>query len=82
MVVKMMRWRPWPPLIPRKYEVKLVVRRMEGWGARGGGRRGAESGGGDQVEGAQDLAEFAETDGEEELHEGGGRGPRRRRSLG
>ncbi|KAL6336158.1 hypothetical protein AAG906_011040 [Vitis piasezkii] len=32
MVVKMMRWRPWPPLIPRKYEVKLVVRRMEGWG--------------------------------------------------
>lgn len=48
----------------------------------GGGRRGAESGGGDQVEGAQDLAEFAETDGEEELHEGGGRGPRRRRSLG
>lgn len=28
----MMRWRPWPPLIPRKYEVKLVVRRMEGWG--------------------------------------------------
>lgn len=54
-----------------------------GMGVRGGGgRRGAESGGGDQVEGAQDLAEFAETDGEEELHEGGGRGPRRRRSLG
>lgn len=28
----MIRWRPWPPLVPRKYEVKLVVRRMEGWG--------------------------------------------------
>ncbi|XP_050228207.1 uncharacterized protein LOC126677568 [Mercurialis annua] len=32
MVVKMMRWRPWPLLGPRKYQVKLVVRRMEGWG--------------------------------------------------
>ncbi|KAJ4843605.1 hypothetical protein Tsubulata_020305 [Turnera subulata] len=31
MVVKMMRWRPWPPLVSKKYEVKLVVRRMEGW---------------------------------------------------
>ncbi|EEF38291.1 uncharacterized protein LOC8259776 [Ricinus communis] len=31
MVVKMMRWRPWPILGPRKYEVRLVVRRMEGW---------------------------------------------------
>ncbi|KAJ8754481.1 hypothetical protein K2173_005642 [Erythroxylum novogranatense] len=31
MVVKMMRWRPWPPLVSRKYEVKLVIRRMEGW---------------------------------------------------
>ncbi|KDP36089.1 hypothetical protein JCGZ_08733 [Jatropha curcas] len=31
MVVKMMRWRPWPLLGPRKYEVRLVVRRMEGW---------------------------------------------------
>ncbi|CBI39128.3 unnamed protein product, partial [Vitis vinifera] len=40
MVVKMMRWRPWPPLIPRKYEVKLVVRRMEGWGCAG--EEGAE----------------------------------------
>ncbi|GLT94824.1 hypothetical protein SLE2022_125440 [Rubroshorea leprosula] len=29
MVVKMMRWRPWPPLVSRKYEVKLVVRRLE-----------------------------------------------------
>lgn len=27
----MMRWRPWPPLVTKKYEVKLVVRRMEGW---------------------------------------------------
>ncbi|XP_061955558.1 uncharacterized protein LOC133677483 [Populus nigra] len=31
MVVKMMRWRPWPPLISKKYEVRLVVRRIEGW---------------------------------------------------
>lgn len=26
-----MRWRPWPLSGPRKYEVRLVVRRMEGW---------------------------------------------------
>ncbi len=26
----MMRWRPWPPLVSKKYEVKLVVRRLEG----------------------------------------------------
>ncbi|MBA0687761.1 hypothetical protein Goari_015269 [Gossypium aridum] len=32
MVVKMMRWRPWPPLSSKKYEVKLIVRRLEGWG--------------------------------------------------
>ncbi|KAF2289596.1 hypothetical protein GH714_037381 [Hevea brasiliensis] len=31
MVVKMMRWRPWPLSGPRKYQVTLVVRRMEGW---------------------------------------------------
>ncbi|CAA3006192.1 Hypothetical predicted protein [Olea europaea subsp. europaea] len=30
MVVKMMRWRPWPPLISRKYEVKLTVQSLEG----------------------------------------------------
>ncbi|XP_062112384.1 uncharacterized protein LOC133823563 isoform X2 [Humulus lupulus] len=30
MVVKMMRWRPWPPLAAKKYEVRLVVRRLEG----------------------------------------------------
>ncbi|KAK4755234.1 hypothetical protein SAY87_008991 [Trapa incisa] len=30
MVVKMMRWRPWPPPAPRKYEVRLVVRKLEG----------------------------------------------------
>ncbi|TKY61902.1 hypothetical protein E2542_SST11755 [Spatholobus suberectus] len=30
MVVKMMRWRPWPPLVSRKYEVRLVVRRLQG----------------------------------------------------
>ncbi|KAK6152222.1 hypothetical protein DH2020_014857 [Rehmannia glutinosa] len=29
MVVKIMRWRPWPPLISRKYEVKLTVKRLE-----------------------------------------------------
>lgn len=27
----MMRWRPWPPLTTKKYEVKLVVGRLEGW---------------------------------------------------
>lgn len=26
----MMKWRPWPPLLSKKYEVKLVVRRLEG----------------------------------------------------
>ncbi|PPE02468.1 hypothetical protein GOBAR_DD00452 [Gossypium barbadense] len=31
MVVKMMRWRPWPPLVSKKYEVKLMVRRLEVW---------------------------------------------------
>ncbi|KAM6547775.1 hypothetical protein CsatB_019451 [Cannabis sativa] len=30
MVVKMMKWRPWPPLPAKKYEVRLVVRRLEG----------------------------------------------------
>ncbi|KAK1296978.1 hypothetical protein QJS10_CPB15g02193 [Acorus calamus] len=30
MVVKMMRWRPWPPLPVRKYEVRLVLVRLEG----------------------------------------------------
>ncbi|KAL3825663.1 hypothetical protein ACJIZ3_021692 [Penstemon smallii] len=30
MVVRMMRWRPWPPLISRKYEVNLKVQRLEG----------------------------------------------------
>ncbi|KAL6585536.1 hypothetical protein OROMI_002180 [Orobanche minor] len=29
MVVKIMRWRPWPPLISKKYEVKLAVKRLE-----------------------------------------------------
>lgn len=27
----MMKWRPWPPLMTKKYEVKLSVRRLEGW---------------------------------------------------
>ncbi|KAI9090754.1 hypothetical protein K1719_028607 [Acacia pycnantha] len=30
MVVKMMKWRPWPPLVSRKYEVTLIVKRLEG----------------------------------------------------
>ncbi|KAI3677052.1 hypothetical protein L1987_86670 [Smallanthus sonchifolius] len=30
MVVKMMKWRPWPPILSRKFEVKLVVKKMEG----------------------------------------------------
>ncbi|KAH6806201.1 structural maintenance of chromosomes flexible hinge domain protein [Perilla frutescens var. frutescens] len=30
MVVKMMRWRPWPPLISRKLEVRLTVQKLEG----------------------------------------------------
>ncbi|PSS01632.1 LisH domain-containing protein [Actinidia chinensis var. chinensis] len=30
MVVKMMRWRPWPPPPSKKLEVSLVVRRLEG----------------------------------------------------
>ncbi|KAL4606694.1 hypothetical protein ACB092_09G122400 [Castanea dentata] len=43
MVVKMMRWRPWPPLVTKKYEVRLVVRRLEGCDLV---RAGAEKGGG------------------------------------
>ncbi|PIA54258.1 hypothetical protein AQUCO_00900657v1 [Aquilegia coerulea] len=31
MVVKMMRWRPWPPIMSKKFEVKLVVKRLEGF---------------------------------------------------
>ncbi|GAB4857165.1 hypothetical protein Ancab_015075 [Ancistrocladus abbreviatus] len=31
MVVKMMRWRPWPPLVAKKFEVRVVVRRLEGF---------------------------------------------------
>ncbi|XP_043711190.1 uncharacterized protein LOC122660081 [Telopea speciosissima] len=30
MVVKMMKWRPWPPVLSKKFEVKLVLRRLEG----------------------------------------------------
>ncbi|XVE96264.1 hypothetical protein REPUB_Repub02eG0205900 [Reevesia pubescens] len=37
MVVKMMRWRPWPPLVSKKYEVKLILRRLEGWDLVGEG---------------------------------------------
>ncbi|CAO2820217.1 unnamed protein product [Amaranthus hypochondriacus] len=32
MVVKMMKWRPWPlPMLTKKYEVKVVVGKLEGW---------------------------------------------------
>ncbi|XAR64796.1 hypothetical protein NMG60_11008634 [Bertholletia excelsa] len=47
MVVKMMRWRPWPPLMSRKYEVRLVVQRLEGFCPVG---EGAEKGDGLTVE--------------------------------
>ncbi|KAA8534603.1 hypothetical protein F0562_032138 [Nyssa sinensis] len=30
MVVKMMKWRPWPPLSSKKSETKIVIRRLEG----------------------------------------------------
>lgn len=30
MVVKMMKWRPWPPLSYKKYEVKIMVQKLEG----------------------------------------------------
>ncbi|KAL2345317.1 hypothetical protein Fmac_006602 [Flemingia macrophylla] len=30
MVVKMMRWRPWPPHASRKYEVRLIVQSLQG----------------------------------------------------
>ncbi|XP_027352086.1 uncharacterized protein LOC113862957 isoform X2 [Abrus precatorius] len=30
MVVKMMRWRPWPPLLSKKYQLRLVVRTLKG----------------------------------------------------
>ncbi|MQM04950.1 hypothetical protein Taro_037754 [Colocasia esculenta] len=29
MVARMMRWRPWPPLLSKKFQVKLVVLRLE-----------------------------------------------------
>ncbi|KAJ8574168.1 hypothetical protein K7X08_025973 [Anisodus acutangulus] len=29
MVVKMMKWRPWPPLISKKFEVKIFVNKLE-----------------------------------------------------
>ncbi|KAL9263733.1 hypothetical protein AKJ16_DCAP09214 [Drosera capensis] len=37
MGVKMMRWRPWPPLTVRKFDVKLLVHRLIGFGGGGGG---------------------------------------------
>ncbi|MFS7987239.1 putative NT-type C2 domain-containing protein [Helianthus anomalus] len=29
MVVKMINWRPWPPILSTKFEVKVVVKKME-----------------------------------------------------
>ncbi|KAM0958290.1 hypothetical protein EV1_023371 [Malus domestica] len=42
MVVNMMRWRPWPPLTMKKYEVRLAVRRLEGWDLVREGADGAD----------------------------------------
>ncbi|KAK8488474.1 hypothetical protein V6N11_059450 [Hibiscus sabdariffa] len=42
MVVKMMRWRPWPPLVSKKYEVRLIVRSLEGWDLKGEGEEKPE----------------------------------------
>nr|KYP56969.1 hypothetical protein KK1_003220 [Cajanus cajan] len=30
MVARMMRWRPWPPLLSKKYQVRLIVRTLQG----------------------------------------------------
>ncbi|GMH09677.1 hypothetical protein Nepgr_011518 [Nepenthes gracilis] len=48
MVVKMMRWRPWPPLVVKKYEVRVVVKRLEGFSnlAREGAEKDRAGGGG------------------------------------
>ncbi|KAK1384681.1 C2 NT-type domain-containing protein [Heracleum sosnowskyi] len=35
MVVKMIKWRPWPPLLSKKVEVKLVVKSLDGWCSAG-----------------------------------------------
>lgn len=32
----MMRWRPWPPLVSKKFQVKLMVNSLEGWCFTGG----------------------------------------------
>uniref|UniRef100_A0A7N1A6V8 C2 NT-type domain-containing protein n=1 Tax=Kalanchoe fedtschenkoi TaxID=63787 RepID=A0A7N1A6V8_KALFE len=44
MVVKMMRWRPWPPMVTRKYEVRVCVRRLEGADRLRGGVGGDSEG--------------------------------------
>ncbi|XP_047307887.1 uncharacterized protein LOC124911448 [Impatiens glandulifera] len=31
MVVKMMRWRPWPPLLSKKFDVRLLIRTLDGY---------------------------------------------------
>ncbi|ONK74233.1 uncharacterized protein A4U43_C03F4160 [Asparagus officinalis] len=38
MVARMMRWRPWPPIMAKKFEVRLNLRRIEGFN---GGEDGA-----------------------------------------
>lgn len=50
MVVKMMRWPPWPPLVTRKYDVKVVVRRLEGFNSVRDGSDPPSIGGGLTVE--------------------------------
>ncbi|KAL5545684.1 hypothetical protein UlMin_005371 [Ulmus minor] len=40
----MMKWRPWPPLVTKKYEVRLVVRRLEGCDLVREGAGGADLG--------------------------------------
>ncbi|KAI3705279.1 hypothetical protein L1987_75514 [Smallanthus sonchifolius] len=30
MVVGMMKWRPWPPLSPKKFQVKVIIRHLQG----------------------------------------------------
>ena len=42
MVVKMMKWRPWPPLVSRKYEVRLAVKRLEGLDPPRDGKEGVD----------------------------------------
>ncbi|GKC83284.1 EEIG1/EHBP1 N-terminal domain-containing protein [Tanacetum coccineum] len=31
MVVNMMKWRPWPPLLSKKYETKIIIKNLQGF---------------------------------------------------